>query len=69
MPDFAWDTALVMGHSPRVAIEHYNMAGSVEAADRHGKRIARLRAETASLAASFFKSRPPRVVLNSEEQE
>lgn len=49
-----------MGHSPRVALKHYNRATAVEAADRHGKRIAKLRAETASLAASFFKSRPPR---------
>jgi hypothetical protein len=59
-PDFAWDTALVMGHTPRVALKHYNKATALEAADRHGERIARLRAKTAPLAASFFKERSPR---------
>jgi len=67
-PDFAWDTALVMGHSPRVAMRCYNMASSVEAAARHADRIARLRAETASLAASFFGSRTPRGTVSGEDK-
>ncbi|MGK7870550.1 hypothetical protein [Falsiroseomonas sp. E2-1-a20] len=51
---FAYDTALVMGHSPTVALRHYNMATAVEAADRHAERLRRMRDETRALAMRFY---------------
>jgi hypothetical protein len=51
---FAYDTALVMGHSPTVALRHYTMATAVDAADRHAERLRRKRAETRALAMDFY---------------
>jgi hypothetical protein len=56
-PDFAFDTALVMGHGPVVALRHYAMATAVGAADRHQARLRRLRAETRAEAMRFYGGR------------
>jgi integrase len=55
--DFAFDTALVMGHGPLVALRHYNMATAISAADRHQERLRRLRAETRAAAVRFYRAR------------
>jgi hypothetical protein len=52
---FAYDTALVMGHSPTVALRNYTMATAVDAADRHAERVRRMRDETRALATDFYK--------------
>jgi hypothetical protein len=51
---FAYDTALVMGHSPTVALRHYIMATAVDAADRHAERVRRMREETRAVAMGFY---------------
>jgi hypothetical protein len=51
---FAYDTALVMGHSPTVALRHYTMATAVDAANRHAERLRRMRDETRALAMDFY---------------
>lgn len=56
-PSFAFDTALVMGHGPVVALRHYAMATAVAAADRHQERLRRLRAETRAQAMRFYRGR------------
>jgi integrase len=56
-PDFAFDTALVMGHGPGVALRHYAMATAVAAADRHQERQRRRRAETRAAAMRFYRGR------------
>ena len=56
-PDFAFDTALVMGHGSSVALRHYAMVTAVAAADRHQERLRRLRAETRAHAMRFYRRR------------
>lgn len=53
-PELAFDAAAVMGHTPQVALAHYNKASGRGAAKRHGKRLTRLRRQTASLTRSFY---------------
>lgn len=59
-PEAAFDAAEVAGHSPEVAVEHYHQAKDLHAAERHGKRISRLRRRTAGLAAKAFGNNDPR---------
>ncbi len=53
-PEAAFDAAEVLGHSPRVSVQHYAAANGLDAVIRHGKHIAKLRRETAGLADRLF---------------
>jgi len=53
-PELAADAAVVLDHSPQVALEHYNMASGVAAAQRHTQRMERRMEETAARAKAAF---------------
>ena len=62
-PELALDAGAALGHGPQVSIDHYLKSRGTEALRRHGARIARLRKETWSLAASHYgwrgRAKPP----------
>ncbi len=53
-PQSALDAAIVLGHSSRVALQDYNHATAVSAADRLSTRITRLQREIEALARNAF---------------
>lgn len=53
-PEHAFDASAVLGHSPAVAIAHYNNAATKVAARRHGERLRALRRKSASLARTIL---------------
>lgn len=53
-PARALDAATVLGHTPEVALKHYNAANGAAALIRHGKRMAQLQRQTQGLAARAF---------------
>ncbi|MBR0662187.1 hypothetical protein [Neoroseomonas oryzicola] len=53
-PELALDAGAALGHDPQVSIDHYLKSRGTEALRRHGVRIAGLRKETWSLAASHY---------------
>lgn len=56
-PAHALDAAAILGHSPAVALAHYNKATTRSAAMRHTQRVHNLRRQTEGLARSFFRER------------
>ena len=54
VPEHAFDASAVLGHSPAIAIAHYNKATARAAARRHGERLRALRRKSASLARAIL---------------
>lgn len=59
-PAAAFDAAEVEGHSPETALKHYAQAEKVHASLRQGRRISKLRRQTAGIAERAFRARNAR---------